>query len=334
MRKKTILIPIAVAAVLLAAAGILRLIGSPAAGERACAKLGIPRHPVIAHRGASYYAPEETAQSFMLARDLGADYIELDVQRTRDGEIVAFHDDTPLRTTNAGELYPGRENNFITTFTLQELKALDAGSWFNKRFPERARREFEGARILTLEETIAIVKSGGGSTGLYIETKEPKRSPGIERQLVDLLVKTGWMSEADMRGTKSVPARVIFQSFDINSLAILRSLAPNIPRVYLIDEKMEKETGWNALLDRAAGLGAGIGPVGYLGYPGNIGKAHRRGMCVHIYTINVKWQMYLFAFFGADGFFSDRCDLVMDFYGRRPRADIAELLDKYARPAR
>jgi glycerophosphoryl diester phosphodiesterase len=111
-------------------------------------------------------------------------------------------------------------------------------------------------------------------------------------------------------------------------------LAPGVPRVYLIDEKMERETGWNALLDRAAGLGAGIGPVGYLGYPGNIGKAHRRGMCVHIYTINVKWQMRLFAFFGADGFFSDRCDLVMDFYGRKPKAGIAELLDKYARPAR
>lgn len=334
MRKKTILILIAVAAALLATAGILRLIGNPAGGGRACAQLGIPRDLVIAHRGASYYAPEETAQSFMLARDLGADYIELDVQRTRDGAIVAFHDDTPLRTTNAGERYPGRENNFITTFTLQELKALDAGSWFNKKYPERARSEFEGARILTLEETIAIAKSGGASTGLYIETKEPKRSPGIERQVVDILIKSGWADEAVLRGKGSGHARVIFQSFDIGSLAILKELAPGVPRVYLIDEKMEKETGWNALLDRAAGLGAGIGPVGYLGYPGNIGKAHRRGMCVHIYTINVKWQMCLFAFFGADGFFSDRCDLVMDFYGRKPKAGIAELLDKYARPAR
>ncbi len=330
MQKKSLFILAAIVATALIAAVVIRYTGNPAGGERGCARLGIPRETVIAHRGASYYAPEATAPSFMLARDLGADYMELDVQRTRDGAIVAFHDDTPLRTTNAADLFPGRENNYITSFTLKELKSLDAGSWFNKKFPERARREFKGAKILTLEEVIAVAKGGKRTAGLYIETKEPKRSPGIERQVVDLLMKTGWMGEAGMRGTKSVPVRVIFQSFDIDSLAILKNLAPNVPRVYLIDEKMEKESGWDGLLDRAAGLGAGIGPVGYLGYPGNIGKAHRRGMCVHIYTINVKWQMRLFSFFGADGFFTDRCDVLMSFYGRKPKAGIPQLLDGYA----
>ena len=82
----------------------------PGCGEIA-GESGIPCGAVIAHRGASYHAPEETAPAYILARDLGADYIEMDIQRASDGALVAFHDDTLERTTDVARVFPGREKD-------------------------------------------------------------------------------------------------------------------------------------------------------------------------------------------------------------------------------
>ena len=83
-------------------------------------------HTTIAHRGASGYAPEHTFNSYDKShRELGASYIEIDLQRTKDGHLVAMHDETVDRTTNGH----GR----VEDYTLDELKKLDAGSWFNKQ---------------------------------------------------------------------------------------------------------------------------------------------------------------------------------------------------------
>jgi len=108
------------------------------------ASTAIPRPAVIAHRGASYLAPEETEPAYILARDLGADYLEMDIQRTKDHVLVAFHDDSVERTTNAAKVFPGREKGNIADFTLAELKQLDAGTWFNQTYPKRARAKYAG----------------------------------------------------------------------------------------------------------------------------------------------------------------------------------------------
>ncbi len=96
----------------------------------------------IAHRGASAYYPENTMESFQGAIAMGADMIELDVQLTRDGEVVVFHDEKLTRCTNG----KGR----IADYTLVELKKLDAGSWFDK--------EYQGAKIPTLEEALSLCR--------------------------------------------------------------------------------------------------------------------------------------------------------------------------------
>ncbi len=155
---------------------------------------GIPWPTVIAHRGASHDAPEETAPAYLAARDLGADYLEADLQRTKDGVLVAVHDDTLERTTNIAKVFPGREKDPVSRFTLAELKRLDAGSWFNMTYPERARSKYAGARILTLDELIDIAEGGGETPGLYLETKAPGQFPGIEEDLRKVLENRGWLN--------------------------------------------------------------------------------------------------------------------------------------------
>lgn len=139
---------LALATALLSAAPVM---AAEAPGKVISSKLGLPWPAVIGHRGASYDAPEETIASYTLARDLGADYLEMDIQRTKDGVLIALHDDKLGRTTNIADVFPERAKDPVSTFTLAELKQLDAGSWFNKAYPDRARPGFVGLKILTLE---------------------------------------------------------------------------------------------------------------------------------------------------------------------------------------
>jgi len=100
------------------------------------ARQGIPQPAVIAHRGASFDAPESTAAAYRLARDLGADYLEMDLQRSKDGVLFALHDNNLQRTTDVAHKFPERKDSPANAFTMAELKTLDAGSWFNQAHPD------------------------------------------------------------------------------------------------------------------------------------------------------------------------------------------------------
>ncbi len=283
----------------------------------------VPRPLVIAHRGASHWAPEETRPAYELARDLGADYLEMDVHLTRDGVVVVMHDDTPERTTNAVQVFPGREKQDLSEFTLDELKQLDVGSWFNRKYPDRARKGYAGQKILTAAEVLDIAGAKGGKYPVYIETKSADHYPGIEEKLVAVLREKGWLG-ASHDGLPSV----IFQSFYADSLVKLKELAPETPRVYLVQsDVVKKEGGWRATVARAAQIGTGIGPVGTLCWPWNVGPAHRHGLVVHAYTLNEIWQYRLMTWFGVDGCFTDRCDLLMGYYGKPSAKSAAAILD-------
>ena len=129
---------------------------------------------LIAHRGASGYAPEHTLASYRLAIAQKADYVEQDLQITKDGVLVCAHDETLERTTNVEEVFPqrgkdeaGKRHWYVADFTLAEIKQLDAGSWFNEKF--------KGERVPTFQEAIDLVR---GKAGLYPETKAPESTPG------------------------------------------------------------------------------------------------------------------------------------------------------------
>ncbi|HEY0288835.1 MAG TPA: glycerophosphodiester phosphodiesterase [Pseudomonas sp.] len=208
-------------------------------GNAIAQKIGLPWPAVIAHRGASYDAPEETVASYTLARELGADYLEMDIQRTKDGVLIALHDDTLERTTNVAEVYPNRARQPLSSFTLEEIKRLDAGSWFNKAYPDRARPSYAGLKILTLDEVIDIAEGGKNKPGLYIETKVPAQFPGIEADLRKQLQQRGWLSQrpAAQKGyvnTAHMPGRVVLQTFEKQSLELLHKSMPNVPKVLLL----------------------------------------------------------------------------------------------------
>ncbi|MGC4011194.1 MAG: glycerophosphodiester phosphodiesterase family protein, partial [Pseudomonas sp.] len=118
---------------------------------------GVPWPTVIAHRGASHDAPEETAPAYLAARDLGADYLEADLQRTKDGVLVAVHDDTLERTTDVAKVFPGREKAPVSQFTLAELKRLTR-QLVQRCLSRACPLQVRGLRILTLDELIDIAE--------------------------------------------------------------------------------------------------------------------------------------------------------------------------------
>lgn len=316
-------------------------------GRSIARKVGLPYVAIMAHRGLSELAPEESDPAYRLALEMGADYLEADIQRTADGVLVCIHDDTPARTTDVASVFPGRENNTIDTFTYAELLTLDTGSWFNAKNPDRARDSFHALKILTLEELIDIAESSENRPGLYLETKSAHRYPGIEKQILDLLRSRGWVDTAADAGSPSeegsddvdldntagpnagendsaavavadTPGRVVLQSFEEDSIALMRKLAPRVPRVYLVDEDMEKDKGgWDRLVSIARRHEAHLGPSGYQAWPWRTAAAHQRGVLVHHYTINNRWQMWLLRWFGTDGIFTNRADLALRLYRHR-----------------
>lgn len=235
-------------------------------------KIYIQKDIVIAHRGTTYWAPEETEPAFLWARNIGADYLELDIQMTKDSILIALHDDTLERTTNVSDIFPSVKNPTASDFTLKELRSLDAGSWFNKTNPERARTSFEGLKITTLQDVIMfaegyrikkengipvqeIVKNNwtgkyeyekdpndnGNRPGVYIETKHPKLY--IEKHLSDELTSLGWNINTNPKEIKTfnsrvaignTKARVILQSFSPESIVNLETELPNIPKCFLL----------------------------------------------------------------------------------------------------
>ena len=146
---------------------------------------------LIAHRGASAYAPENTVPAFTLAAEQGATFVEFDLQLTKDRQIVCLHDNSLERTTDVEDVFPDRyvalsassratgegpqatRRWVIDDFTLAELKRLDAGAWFHAKFRD--------TRIPTFAETIDSLR---GRSGLFIELKTPERYEGIERLIL------------------------------------------------------------------------------------------------------------------------------------------------------
>src|SRR3712207_92933 len=116
---------------------------------------------------------------------MGADYIEIDLQMTKDGVLVAMHDDPLDRTADAPEGVPKRFcSGSVIKRTLEQIKTCDAGSWFNETYPQYASDEYVGLQIPTLEE---IFQRYGTSVNYYIETKNPEAAPGMEEELLRLM---------------------------------------------------------------------------------------------------------------------------------------------------
>lgn len=320
----------------LAALCVSAIMSPPWAGGDIAAKNNLPHHAAAAHRGASYFAPENTYEAFIIASALGADYLECDVQRSADGTLIIFHDDTPERTTDAARVFPGRDKKPVGSFTWRELQQLDAGSWFNAKNPDRARPSYKGIKICSFEKYIDAAEATANHPGLLIELKSPSHYPGIEGEVIAALKKRGRVMAVSRDGTMTLPRHKpdMLMSFDRESVARCAVLAPEIPRTYLVAEKGDPDSkwddrGWRGFLDDAAAMKAQIGPVGYLAWPWYTGKAHRQKLMVIMWTIDREWQQWMVNFFGIDWIITNRIDRALTFYGRKPKASLEDIFLRY-----
>jgi glycerophosphoryl diester phosphodiesterase len=282
----------------------------------AAASAQIPdKKQLVAHRGASGYAPEHTIDAYKLALEQGADFVEQDLAVTKDGILVSIHDLTLERTTNVEEVFPDRfvedatganpgKHWLVNDFTLAEIKQLDAGSWFDAKFA--------GARVLTFQEAIDLVR---GRAGLYPELKDPEfyRQRGIDtaRLLQDVIAKNNLA--ADPR------TPLIIQSFDAVTLKQLSKELPGVPRVFLLEPRAAEQVDSAGKVKAIASWATGLGPNKIIVQqkPEIVTWAHAAGLTVTPWTFRasnttfptVKEEMAKFLYdYGVDAVFTDNPD--------------------------
>lgn len=188
---------------------------------------------LIAHRGASFEAPENTLSAMYRAVDIGVSYIEFDVRLTKDGIPIVLHDATIARTTNA------KKSTHVDDLTFDQIKHLDAGSWFDAKFSSE--------RIPTLEE---VLKMELNQTGLMIEVKSSKQAPG---KIVEGVLKVVENSTIDLNS-------ITIGSLSLSIVDELLKQAPHL-NIIGITEKAEHVTAllekniklmalWHKLIDK------------------------------------------------------------------------------------
>jgi glycerophosphoryl diester phosphodiesterase len=274
----------------------------------------------IAHRGASAYAPEHTAAAYTLAIAQGADYVEQDLQITRDGQLVCLHDLTLERTTNVRDVFPDRARTLVregrqlagwhvSDFTLAEIKTLDAGSWFAPTF--------KGEKILTFQESIDIIR---GKAGFYPETKAPEVYGSLgfdmEKMVMEVLAKNGLGKYgADPR------TPVFLQSFSADSLKKMRlQMKVDLPLLFLVTDRDRDLWLTREKMAEIRTFADGIGPAKGIiaGRPEIVEWAHAAGLSVTPYTmqsdrpaggLSVAEEMRRFLFtFNVDAVFTNNPD--------------------------
>ena len=213
---------------------------------------------LVAHRGASVYAPEHTLEAYRLALAQKADFVEQDLAVTKDGVLVCLHDLTLERTTNVEEVFPDRfvedkkgtaavRRWFVHDFTLAEIKRLDAGSWFDTKFA--------GERIPTFQEAIDLVR---GKAGLYPELKDPAFYRARGGQAGGAARRRGWR-RTGWWARRATP--VIVQSFDETTPQGARQGPARVPRVFLVDPLSAARLDSSAKVRDIAAWATGIGPA-------------------------------------------------------------------------
>ena len=230
---------------------------------------------VIAHRGASMFAPENTIAAFELAVEMGADAIELDTMLTADGTPIVIHDQSLERTTNG--------NGNVASKMVAEIKLLDAGSKFDARFA--------GEQIPTLEEVFSAV---GNKVLINVELKN-YASPfdHLPETVVALVVKKG------------LSDRVLLSSFNPIALMKAKRASGKIRRAAIIGGGpiivrgvIEAFTNYYALHPAASLVNQGM-----------IDKHHAAGNKINVWTVNEESEMKKFLSMGVDGLITDQPDI-------------------------
>ena len=228
---------------------------------------------VIAHRGASRAAPENTLSAMKKAIEFGADYAECDVSQTKDGEIVLFHDEEMERTT-------GKEG-MVWDYTLAELKEMEAGSWFKE--------EFKGEPIPTLREVVRLVK---GRIKLNIEVKGSAKDLVSTQKVVDIIHSEGIETEC------------MVTSFEKSVIVKVKEIAPDLLTGFIFDEEHPAdifEGSWEYVCCKRTIVDKAF-----------VQEAHRKGKKIFVWTVNYPAEMKKFIDLGVDGIITDVPDVLRE----------------------
>ena len=284
--------------------------------------MNTPYTEVIAHRGASAYAPENTLAAFQLAIDQGADWFELDCYLSKDGEVIVIHDPTVDRTTDG--------TGAIADMTLEELKQLDAGSWFDPKFA--------GERLPTLDESLELAK---GQVGVLIEIKNSDDDSALMRDIQEGFAHVPSLDEGQYQelmelieasGTRNLPLtgamidivrrlemedEVVIQSFSSIVCAVALHEAPEITTELLGGGSPDQPEQWENYLRMGHLFGVhGFNPNHGLLTPGRLAAFHAANKAVSVWTVNNPDDMARYARWGVDGIITDYPDVCLEVLGR------------------
>lgn len=234
----------------------------------------------IAHRGASASAPEHTFAAYDEAIKEKADYIELDLQMTKDKKLVAIHDNKVDRTTDGDGLVKNK--------TLLQIRKLDAGSHFDKTFA--------GEKIPELSD---ILKKYYNKTNFYIETKTPEIYPEMDQRLLKEL-----NSKALLSNSKLKKGKVIVQSFSEKSLINIYKVNKKIPLIKLINDDNVKDLT-DIELERLSKYMYGIGINQEKVNRELVERIQDKGLKVHVFTLNTEKEVKKMKSIGVDGVFNN-----------------------------
>ncbi len=235
---------------------------------------------VVAHRGGALEAPENTMSAFERALTRGAQRLEADVQETADGTLVLFHDRSLARTTDVETVFPGRENDPLTSFTFAELETLDAGSYLSPAWA--------GERIPTLRALLDLARDRG--VDVLIEAKLPDESPGIEQHMLDEVRASGLDSSR-------LDHRVVYESFELESLQRFVALDPDANVSPILTSLPADLTAleWAGSITLKASATTADG----------VAAAHRHGLEVNVWTPDTALEIAALADTGVDALITD-----------------------------
>ncbi|MFD4860400.1 glycerophosphodiester phosphodiesterase [Streptomyces atratus] len=253
-----------------------------------------PVAPVVfAHRGASAYAPENTLAAVDKADALGFDWVENDVQFTKDGVLVVVHDTDLKRTTDVEEVFPGRAPWAVKDFTAAEIARLDAGSWFGP--------QFAGTRVPTLKQYLDRIERNHQK--LLLEIKSPETYPGIEKETLRVLSQQGWLDR------KHVKNRLVIQSFGADSVKKVHQQRPDVTTGFLGTPAVADLPSYATFTDQINPSYTSIS-ADYVKAVHALKGAHGKKLRVNTWTVNDAATAAKVAGFGVDGIITNTPDVV------------------------
>jgi glycerophosphoryl diester phosphodiesterase len=245
----------------------------------------MPKRPlIIAHRGASGHAPENTMAAFRLAVEMGADWIELDIHQTADDHLVVLHDFSLQRTS--GDRRP------VQTLTLKQIKKFDVGLWWDKAY--------RNERVPTLDDVLTFARN---RINVQIEIKRGSSLyPGIEKRLIEMI---------DRHRAQN---RTAVSSFEIEALKTVRELDDKMPLGLLTRKTRPRE-----ILEEAVSLKVQSIHISTRRLSKTLlTQAHLTGLPVYAYTVNRPSLMSRYLAMGADGLFTNYPDRLHNLMNRHP----------------